>query len=98
MAESGEAWPPPAWPERVLDESELNQAFAATSSSSDLWIAVNQILRGAIIEATFDVSNPGNALNHGSLAHAAGGLEYLGRLQRQFNDRFQVAHQGAGLL
>lgn len=98
MAESGEAREPPAWPERLLDESELNHAFAATPSSSDLWIAVNQILRGAIIEATFDVSNPGSALNYGSLAHAAGGLEYLGRLQRDFHDRFQMAHQGAGLL
>lgn len=98
MAESGEAKAAPAWPERVLDESELNYAFAATSSSSDLWIAVNQLLRGAIIEATFDVSNPGNAINHGALAHAAGGLEYLGRLQRDLNERFQAAHQGAGLL
>jgi hypothetical protein len=98
VAESGEAAKAPAWPERVLDESELNYAFAATSSSSDLWIAVNQLLRGAIIEATFDVSNPSNALNHGALAHAAGGLEYLGRFQRDLNDRFRAAHQGAGLL
>lgn len=98
MVESGEAKAAPAWPERVLDESELNYAFAATSSSADLWIAVNQILRGAIIEATFDVSNPGNAINHGSLAHAAGGLEYLGRFQRDLNDRFNTAHQNAALL
>ena len=94
MAESTEN-PFSNWQTGDLSESELNHAFAATPSTADLWLAVNQLLRSAIIDATFEVSDPATALNHGALAHAAGGLEYLGRFQKDLYDRFQSAHSGS---
>ena len=89
MAESGEEL---FSVEREFTESELNHAFAAANSTDDLWIAVRQLLKDHIVRAMDDVSDPETAMNHGSLSHAAGGLEYLGQFQKELVERFSSAH------
>jgi hypothetical protein len=79
-------------PERVLDESELRGAFAACSRDNELWLAINQVLRAFVIEAGYETADPENAKVHGSLAHSAGGFEWLGRFQAELEKRFAESH------
>jgi hypothetical protein len=79
-------------PERGMTEAELKAAFGAASSEDPLWRALHQVLRDLILEATSEVSAPGSALNHGALAHAAGGVEWLAQLQSILQQHFEAAH------
>lgn len=80
-------------PYRVLDDAEMRAAFGACSEDSELWIAVNQILREYIIEAGYAVGDPVTAEKHGALAHAAGGYEWLGKYQAKLQKWFDVTHE-----
>ena len=80
-------------PEREMSESEMKVAFGTAASEDPLWRAVNQVLINHIVEAAMETCAPGTAANHGSLAHGAGGMEWLGRFQAELNERFNEAHQ-----
>jgi hypothetical protein len=79
-------------PERGMTEAELKAAFGAASNEDPLWRAMHQVIRDLIIEATSEVSAPGTAMNHGALAHAAGGVEWLAQLQSILQSAFDAAH------
>jgi hypothetical protein len=79
-------------PARLLNESEVKAAFAAITADHELWLAINQLLQGYINDVTQLVARSANATQHGELAHAAGGLAWLGYLQAELEQRFEETH------
>jgi hypothetical protein len=79
-------------PERELDASELKAVFAGLSRDNEVWLAMNQILRTYIVMVATDVADPASAIQHGMLAHSAGGMEWLGRFQADIEERYRQTH------
>jgi len=78
-------------PVRVLDAGEMAAAFSVGEDNS-LWLAVNQVLRAHIQEATQAVSTPDLAEHPGTMTHTAGGLEWLSSFQADLADRWAEAN------
>lgn len=83
-------------PRRVLDEGELDAAFAVAEDDA-LWLAVNQLLQDRLLNAQRQVSHPDLAGHHGPLAHTAGGLEWMSDFQAELHARWQGANGRRGL-
>jgi hypothetical protein len=89
---TGERLVPVPARERELTESEVRAAFAAIQADNELWLAINQVLAAYIESAVSEVCASSNAKEHGTLAHAAGGIEWLRWLQADLAQRFRDSH------
>ena len=73
-------------PDRRLDDSELRHALANARDSA-VWQAVMQVLLDNYQAVQAQVSVPAAAADAGALAHAVGGMSYLGAAIGELQDR-----------
>ena len=79
-------------PDRRLDDSELRNALANARDSA-VWNAVMQVLLDNYQSVQAQVSVPQAAQDAGALAHAVGGMSYLGQAIGELQDRANGARR-----